>query len=311
MAKSNFRVFAESVSEDNVQSDSAYETDPQRVRGVVPGVAEPALHNKLYKQVSIMAAALGQVMAQAGNDAVDSDYSKLVASIRKSFALSVNGVTPDSKGNIDITRVIDEIREWATPDIGQILITRSSESPARKYTGTTWELLQGGLFLSTAGNGIAAGTITGSDTHRLTENEMPAHAHSASVGQAGSHSHSLIIGEAGGHSHDRGTMNITGGFPSVTEPGFGSKMPTGAFYLAEHRKGPALNNRGDPHDYFGFDASKTWEGNTGWNGVHTHIANMQPSGSHSHSITIGRTGGGVPFNIRPRNIAYYMWIRTK
>lgn len=311
MAKSNFRVFAESVSEDNVQSDSAYETDPQRVHGVVPGVAEPALHNKLYKQVSIMAAALGQVIAQAGNDAVDSDYSRLVSSIRKSFALSVNGVKPDSNGNIDLTQVINEIREWAMPDIGQILITRSRESPAMKYKGTTWELLEGGLFLSTAGGGIAAGTITGSDTHKLTENEIPSHSHSASMGEAGSHSHDLRINGAGGHSHDRGTMNITGGFPSVTEPGFGSKMPEGAFYLAAHRKGPTLYNKGDPHDYFGFDASRTWTGNTGWNGSHTHTATMEEAGSHSHSISIGRTGGGSPFSIRPRNIAYYMWIRTK
>lgn len=225
--------------------------------------------------------------------------------------VTVNGAKQDSNGNIDLTEVINEIRAWATPEIGQILITRSNESPARKYTGTTWELLQGGLFLSTAGGGTAAGTITGSDTHKLTESELPSHTHSASIGQSGAHTHSITIAEAGSHSHTRGTMNITGAFPGVGDTGTRQKVPTGAFYVEKPNAGVTVNDSGDPDDYFGFDASKTWTGNTSVEGDHSHTANIISSGAHSHSISISKTGSGASFNIRPRNIAYYMWIRTK
>ena len=50
MAKSNFRVFAEGVAPANIQSDNEYETDTQRVSGVVPGIAGPSLHNKLDRK---------------------------------------------------------------------------------------------------------------------------------------------------------------------------------------------------------------------------------------------------------------------
>ena len=50
MADSNFLVFGESVAANDIETDSVYQTDTQRISGVVPGIAGPALHNKLYKQ---------------------------------------------------------------------------------------------------------------------------------------------------------------------------------------------------------------------------------------------------------------------
>mgnify|MGYP000839316069 CR=1 FL=1 len=100
MASSNFKVFAEAVAALNVVSDAEYATDTQRINGVVPGLASAALHNKLYKQATIMAAALAQVLVEQGQDALDSDYAGLVASIKKTFILSLNGEKPDAKGNL-------------------------------------------------------------------------------------------------------------------------------------------------------------------------------------------------------------------
>ena len=137
MAKSNFKVFAESVSDDNVMTDASYETDTQRVSGVVPGIADPLLHNKLYKQSTIMSAALAQVVAQAGYDAMDNDYTGLVANLRKTFAGSVNGLKPDEKGNIDLTKIINQLKAWSTPDVGDLKITKNPDNPAKKYPGTT------------------------------------------------------------------------------------------------------------------------------------------------------------------------------
>lgn len=92
MARSNFKVFAEGVADKNIQSDSVYNADTQRISGVVPGIAEPKLHNKLYKQATIMVAALAQVIVQAGFDALDSDYSGLVSNLRKSLLVRLMGL---------------------------------------------------------------------------------------------------------------------------------------------------------------------------------------------------------------------------
>lgn len=60
MATSNFRVFAESVAAKDIETDSEYAVDSQRETGVVPGMAVPKMHNKLYKQATIMAAAIAR-----------------------------------------------------------------------------------------------------------------------------------------------------------------------------------------------------------------------------------------------------------
>lgn len=141
MARSNFKVFAEGVADKNIQSDSVYNADTQRISGVVPGIAEPKMHNKLYKQATIMVAALAQVIVQAGFDALDSDYSGLVSNLRKSFAGSVNGVKPDETGNIDLTEIIEEIRKMTYPRIGDVIITKIKITPQKiqKHNMATFE----------------------------------------------------------------------------------------------------------------------------------------------------------------------------
>ncbi|NHN33577.1 pectinesterase family protein [Paenibacillus agricola] len=79
MATSNFKVFNETMS--NIENDVQYLADAQRVGGVVPGVAPSALHNKLYRQVSIMVAALGQLSANRGFSVSDADLTALVAAL--------------------------------------------------------------------------------------------------------------------------------------------------------------------------------------------------------------------------------------
>jgi hypothetical protein len=96
LADSNFQVFAESAT--TVMSDTEYQTDSQRTGGVVPGLAAPKLHNKLYRQATIMAAAIAQVIVQQGYDAKDTDYTTLVANLKNAFTLSVGGVKPDANG---------------------------------------------------------------------------------------------------------------------------------------------------------------------------------------------------------------------
>jgi hypothetical protein len=84
VATNNFKVFNENFS--NVQSDAVYLADAQRLGGVVPGVAPSALHNKMYRQATIMAAALGQVIANRGYNASDADLAALVTALSSAFS---------------------------------------------------------------------------------------------------------------------------------------------------------------------------------------------------------------------------------
>lgn len=111
MASTNFKIFAENAASDALMDDASYTADSQRQTGVAPGVALPSLHNKLYKQATVMNAAIAQCIVQAGFDAKDDDYTGLVSGIRQTFAGSVLGVTPDTKGNIDIAAEVRKIRD--------------------------------------------------------------------------------------------------------------------------------------------------------------------------------------------------------
>lgn len=282
MAKSNFKVFAEGVAPANIQSDNEYETDTQRVSGVVPGIAVPSLHNKIYKQATIMAAAIAQVIVQAGFDAMDDDYTGLVSNLRKTFVGSVNSIKPDSKGNIDLTSVLENIRRMTYPRIGDVIMTKNPENPSVKYTGTTWDLLEEKTFIMSAGSTSKVGETGGSNNHTSTVDEMP------------SHTHEYTMGEAGGHDHDRGDMNITGSFIGV----YNGNPTSGAFY----------NRGGGGHtkektDWDGqniwFDAARAWTGRTSY------------AASHKHSLSISSTGTGKSWDIRPKYIALYIWIRTE
>lgn len=290
MAKSNFRVFAEGVAPANIQSDNEYETDTQRVSGVVPGIAGPALHNKIYKQATIMAAAIAQVIVQAGFDAIDSDYTGLVANLRKTFAGSVNGVKPDAQGNIDLTPVLENIRRMTYPRIGDVIMTKNAENPSVKYTGTTWELLEEKTFIMSAGNTAKVGEKGGSNTHTSTVSEMP------------SHTHGYTMGEAGGHDHDRGNMEIAGEF-NADDSAFGrhaTSIPTsGAFFQGRSVGFDQKSSAGGAGARMTFLASRSWTGRTSY------------AASHKHALLINATGSGQEWDSRPKYIALYIWIRTE
>ena len=288
MAKSNFRVFAESVSADNVMTDASYETDTQRVSGVVPGIADPLLHNKLYKQSTIMSAALAQVVAQAGYDAMDNDYTGLVANLRKTFAGSVNGVKPDDKGNIDLTEIINQLKAWSTPDVGDLKITKNPDNPAKKYPGTTWELVEEGTFIMAAGKTETVDSTGGSNTHTPQPSELVPHTHVASASYNGSHNHTGTTSTNGAHHHGDGYggENYDGHAPFGFYDGNGNRYGT---------NGSDWDNR---------------LYNTSTDGAHNHsfITNTAPD--HTHVITVQSAGEGKPYDSRPKYRAFYIWIRT-
>lgn len=76
----NFLVFDE--NNENVITDVEYQSHTQRIGGVLPGQALSNLHNKLYRQTSIMSSAIGDFISNNGFDASDTDKVALTSSLQ-------------------------------------------------------------------------------------------------------------------------------------------------------------------------------------------------------------------------------------
>lgn len=97
--RNDFLPFA-ATSTANVIDQATYQTLEARTGGFVAGVAKSMQLNKVWRQSSIMAAALGQFIAESTKDDVidDGDIAKLVAALTKAInsiaigkVVSVNG----------------------------------------------------------------------------------------------------------------------------------------------------------------------------------------------------------------------------
>jgi len=64
MAGSNFLEFNPTLA--NAQTDVEYTADASRTGGLSDGIADTEMHNKLFRQVSVMVAALGAFIEDEG-----------------------------------------------------------------------------------------------------------------------------------------------------------------------------------------------------------------------------------------------------
>jgi hypothetical protein len=199
------------------------------------------------------------------------------------------GSAPPTKNEFDAWfKLVDEKLNWLYSQlqttvtklypVGSVYISFNSTDPSTLFGGT-WQRLKD-TFLLANGDAYAPNTSGGSATKNITVDNLPSHTHSISTD--------------GSHTHTRGSMNITGYLGDI-ETGNSSAIAGGAFYTG---------NFGVPNKYsqtlanipsFGFDASRTWTGETSLNGNHSH--------------TIGNTGSSLPLNIMPPYKTVYMWKR--
>lgn len=94
----NFKVFNESQT--NIMDDAAYDASTYRQNGAVAGIAPSNLHNKLYRQTSIMAAAIAQSLANRGYDVSDANFNSLVSVLDHIMTeIADNSVTDAKIGN--------------------------------------------------------------------------------------------------------------------------------------------------------------------------------------------------------------------
>lgn len=86
-------------SKTGMQNQSQYLGDAQRANGVVPGVANPSLHNKAFYQWSMMTSALGQFIDSQGFNASDVSFNDLVTNLTNALK-SIGSSVGDIKWNI-------------------------------------------------------------------------------------------------------------------------------------------------------------------------------------------------------------------
>ena len=130
--------------------------------------------------------------------------------------------------------------------------------------------------------------------------------------QVGQHNHELTgnVGMESEHVHDRGTMNITGKFSGV---GDSTHQPTfeGSFYKANTSNFPAqgviLSNEGKKDDYFGFDASTSWEGVTSGPKTYNSDTSSYENG-HTHSLEGVSTDNNTTDSTNENRVASMMMI---
>ena len=294
MAEHNFQIFDESMT--SIDTDAEYLAEGQRLNGVTPGLASPKMHNKLYRQCSVMAYAMASVLAARGFDANDSDPGALVDAIQRAFAYSVNGSVPNGSGAVTAVRPIDS---WP---VGSVFLTFTNANPSTLLGGGTWVQIKGKYLLAAEDGDTVDGT-SGVGAH--TKNvPLVAHTHSFTTGSAGGHTHyvSGTTGGAGSHSHT-GTTSWGG---EHTHTVYGAHI--GGTGWSRHA--------GSQYNYGNNTTSSSGGHNHSFTtsavGNHTHgfSAGTNSAGEHTHSGTTASAGTSASFDVRPASIYVYMWRRT-
>ena len=165
------------------------------------------------------------------------------------------------------------------PPIGTYMYSKNN--PASIYTGTIWQEIEGGTYLTAADDtNYTVGIVYGKNSLQLVANNIPAHthtmAHTHTAGDlknidAGSHTHTLTMTSDGG--------NLDGTSRNIYFKSYGNSR----IYTESVAKADS-------------------------NGSHTHTINGN-TGTASTSST-GSTGSNVAFNNMPKSIAIPLWTRT-
>lgn len=153
MAGSNFKLFDENKK--NMQTDTEYNSDVQRLQGVQTGVASSKLNNKFSYQVSLVAYAITQMMNANGFNAYDYDaVTTFVNNLSSSVLQKVVDKASTSTLPTDLTK-------WTSPAVVSALITKfTGASDKSKYV----DIDHGGFGKNTAYN---------DPTHAGTEDVAP------------------------------------------------------------------------------------------------------------------------------------------
>lgn len=138
MPTNNFKIFDQGYLD--MMPDAEYESSQQRLVGVAPGIAEPDMHNKLYRQATTLVWALAELVKDTGFDALDYDPTGLIVSLRGAIqSVAAGGNSLAFKGYIGPDEPVDP-----AIGIGDIWI-QSSALPTtfpvtgvQQWDGSSW-----------------------------------------------------------------------------------------------------------------------------------------------------------------------------
>ena len=242
---------------------------------------------KSQGDTSVAAVQSAQITA---TDAITTAHTKAVSAVQAQEAASIQAIEADSvlagyakKDELSslIAAAVAEAKLAAYP-VGSIYCSIDSTDPGTLFGGT-WVAIGAGRALVAAGGGFAVGSEGGSDTHTLTVEEMPSHAHTAWTGEAGWH----------GHAARTDTANLTGSF----NPGGLGITASGVCSLGAGKQ-PSNSGYATDSSIVNINAS------------HMHNVGVDGTGNHTHTVGVGATGGGQAFSVRNPYIAVNMWRRT-
>ena len=95
--------------------------------------------------------------------------------------------------NCDILdALIKKISDRFTPHVGDTIITLNGANPSERYEGTTWELMEEGIFIKSAGATVNAGSVTGNNSLTLGIENLPKHRMEFTTDAAGNHKHHSV-----------------------------------------------------------------------------------------------------------------------
>ncbi len=224
---------------------------PITTKDNVDGIDE--LESDLAETVKFTAQALNDIQkAQARtNISALSEDANVVYCDEEDQETATVPLNADTFGGYTLSAFLDKIYP-----VGSIYTSTNSTSPA-SFIGGSWERIKD-TFLLSAGDVYSAGSTGGEAKHTLTVNEMPS------------------------HSHTRGTMNITGEW-TVTGDGAnaGIDAPNSGTGAIVAKNGTTTGSNVDGTGWTGttgfkFDASKSWTGNTSYEGNSQPHNNMPP-----------------------------------
>ena len=203
------------------------------------------------------------------------------------LAGAVLGQVPD--GSIGAAKLTPELNAHIAQQMpaGGIIMWSGSES----NIPSGWALCNGqngtpdlrDRFVIGAGSTHRAGDTGGNASVQLSENNLPAHSHTFSNGQAasaGSHSHgdSFSVSSSGAHTHEVDAV------PSSE--------------TASIESGHTWTLHGATSDIYGI---KTTTAESAGSHTHSLTGSVSSGGAHTHTVTgtIGSTGSGNAFSILP------------
>ena len=201
------------------------------------------------------------------------------------FAENVSNNKLDKGGyNGTAQELFNLIKNYCPYQIGDIYQTTNKVNPSEIWQGTEWQRIEGRVLKGTSGERNSK-EIGGSNTVKLSVDNIPSHNHSATnsahTHSSGNHNHYIFSSGTGG-SH-------------ITDSSRKEHAPN---YRA------VLRNTTDRDDY-------VIAGSGGTANAGRTSSSSITIGSATPTTTIGSTGKGTEFSVENEYYTVHMWLRTK